>query len=131
MQRDLDIRLFKAEELSNWERARRLVPTLKALADENRAILILLLAERSHTVKELQEATGLTQTLVSHHLALLRERDLVTVVSRGRANVYSLCCEELGTPVRWLASLAALTPEGAQSCCLNSPDEETGDDSDG
>lgn len=124
MARELDVRLLEGEELSNKERARRLVPKLKALADENRAILALLLAERPRTVKELQEATGLSQTLISHHLRPLREEALVRVVPRGRSNVYSLCCEEFGMPVRWLASLAALTPEGAQACCLSDEDGE-------
>lgn len=125
MVRELDVRLLEGEELSNKERARRLVPKLKALADENRAILALLLAERPRTVKELQEATGLSQTLISHHLRPLREEALVRVVPRGRSNVYALCCEEFGMPVRWLASLAALTPEGAQACCLSDEDGES------
>ncbi|REE99933.1 regulatory ArsR family protein [Thermomonospora umbrina] len=125
--RELDVRLLEGEELSNQERARRLVPKLKALADEHRVVLALLLAERPRTVKELQEATGLSQTLISHHLKPLREQALVKVMPRGRSNVYALCCEEFGTPVRWLASLAALTPEGAQACCL-SEDEEVGPD---
>ncbi|MFB6520426.1 ArsR/SmtB family transcription factor [Streptomyces sp. NPDC056401] len=42
---------------------------LRALGDETRLTLMLLIAERPRTVKELQEATGLSQTLVSHHLA--------------------------------------------------------------
>lgn len=125
--RELDVRLLEGEELSNQERARRLVPKLRALADENRAILALLLAERPRTVKELQEATGMSQTLISHHLRPLREQALVKIVPRGRSNVYSLCCEELGTPVRWLASLAALTPEGAQACCLSDDEGENED----
>ncbi|WP_028647094.1 helix-turn-helix transcriptional regulator [Nocardiopsis sp. CNT312] len=124
MSKELDIRLLEGEELSNWERARRLVPKLKALADENRTILCLLLAERPHTVKELQDATGLNQTLISHHLRPLREQELVKVMPRGRSNVYALCCEELGMPVRWLASLAAMTPEGAKACCLSKEDDK-------
>ena len=99
------------------ERARTLVPTLKALADENRLAIVLALATRPHTVRELTDATGMTQTLVSHHLAALREAGLVVATPRGRANVYRLCCEELAAPVQLLASLAAVTPEGAQACC--------------
>ncbi|WP_433500733.1 ArsR/SmtB family transcription factor [Sphaerimonospora sp. CA-214678] len=127
MAREPDIRLLEGEELSDRERAHRLVPKLRALADENRAVLALLLAERPRTVKELQEATGLSQTLISHHLRPLREQALVKVIPRGRSNVYAICCEEFGTPVRWLASLAALTPEGARASCL-SRDMEDGND---
>lgn len=80
------------------QRARELVPTLKALADEHRLAIVLLLASSPHTVRELADATGLSQTLVSHHLAALREAELVTSTPRGRANVYQLCCEELAAP---------------------------------
>ncbi|MCY0933968.1 ArsR/SmtB family transcription factor [Streptomyces sp. H34-S4] len=118
----LDVQLMPSEELSERDRARLLAPKLKALADEHRLTMVLLLAESPRTVKELQEATGLTQPLVSHHLALLREQELVSATARGRANVYALCCDQLAGPVRLLATLAALTPEGAQACC---PPEKT------
>jgi DNA-binding transcriptional ArsR family regulator len=70
-----------------------------------------------HTVRELTEAAGMSQTLVSHHLAPLREQGLVTITPRGRSNVYSLCCEALAGPVKLLATIAAMTPEGADACC--------------
>ncbi|WP_046472077.1 ArsR/SmtB family transcription factor [Allosalinactinospora lopnorensis] len=123
MERVLDVQLLPSAELTDRERARLLVPKLKALADENRLTLALLLAERPRTVKELQEATGMSQTLVSHHLAPLREQELVMVTPRGRANVYTLCCDQLVGPVRWLATLAALTPEGAAACCSEAEHE--------
>lgn len=97
--------------LSERDRARVLTPKLRAMADETRLTLILLIAQRPRTVKELQEATGLSQTLVSHHLAPLREQELVTAVPRGRSNQYTLCCTALAEPVRILASLAALDPD--------------------
>lgn len=50
------------------------------------------------------------QPLVSRHLALLREQDLVNLTPKGRSNVYSLCCEALAGPVKLLATLAAITP---------------------
>ncbi|WP_306215800.1 ArsR/SmtB family transcription factor [Actinoplanes sp. RD1] len=90
--------------------ARVLTPKLRALADETRLTLMLLIAERSRTVKELQEATGLSQTLVSHHLGLLREQELVEAVAEGRSNRYTVCCSALTEPVRLLSSLAGLAP---------------------
>lgn len=109
--------LLQATDLTDQDRARLLAPKLKALADETRLTIVLLLAERPRTVRELQDAMGLGQTVVSHHLAPLREQGLVSVAARGRANVYTLCCEQLGDPVRLLATLATLTPEGVASCC--------------
>ena len=91
------------------EHARGLAPQFKALADENRLAIVLLLSERDRTVRELTEATGLAQTLVSHHLAPLRELGLVTVTPKGRSNVYALCCDAFTAPMRALAGLTATT----------------------
>lgn len=118
--------VLPASDLTDRDRARLLAPKLKALADETRLTIALLLAEQPRTVRELQEAMGLGQTLISHHLAPLREQGLVSVSPRGRANVYTLCCEQLGAPVRLLATLATLTPEGAAACCSSEPAESSG-----
>jgi len=118
MPQDLGVRLLDVDELTSpADRARLLAPQLKALGDPNRLHLLLLLAEGPHTVRELTEAAGMSQTLVSHHLATLREQGLVSITPRGRSNVYSLCCEALAGPVKALATLAALTPAGADACC--------------
>lgn len=105
------------------QRARELAPCLKALADEHRLAIMLLLASGPHTVRELTDATRLTQTLVSHHLAALRDAGLVTSTARGRANLYRMCCDQLAAPVQLLASLASVTPEGAQACCTDPTDD--------
>jgi DNA-binding transcriptional ArsR family regulator len=118
MSQDLGVRLLDPDSLTSpAEQAQLLAPQLKAMSDPNRLHLLLLLAEREHTVRELTEASGMSQTLVSHHLAPLREQGLVTITPKGRSNVYSLCCEALAGPVRLLATLAARTPEGAEACC--------------
>ena len=92
------------------ELARRLAPVMKALSDENRLAIVLAIAERDRSVTELTDATGLPQTLVSHHLKCLRDNGLVTVTAQGRSNVYSLCCSAVADP---LELLAALTKEPA------------------
>ena len=118
MRQELDVRLLPADgPTTPAERAQLLAPQLKALSDPNRLHLLLLLAEGPHTVRELTDAAGMSQTLVSHHLAPLREHGLVTLTPRGRSNVYSLCCTALAGPVKLLATLAAVTPEGAEACC--------------
>jgi DNA-binding transcriptional ArsR family regulator len=123
MSQDLGVRLLDTDSLpSAAEQAQLLAPQLKALSDANRLHLLLLLADRPHTVRELTEAAGMSQTLVSHHLTPLREQGLVTVTPQGRSNVYSLCCEALAGPVRLLATLAARTPAGVDACCAEEPD---------
>ena len=90
---------------------------LKALSDENRLALLLAVADRPRAVIELSEATGLGQTLVSHHLKMLRETGLVAVTPQGRSNVYSICCDAIAEPIELLAALATPqqrpTPTGA------------------
>jgi len=104
----LEVGLYAPRDLRERDYARLLAPKLKALADETRLTLILHLSNRPHTVRELQERTGLGQTLVSHHLGLLRQQGLVSATAHGRSNTYALCCDQLAEPVRVLATLAAL-----------------------
>ena len=87
-------------------RARQIAPILKALSDENRLTILLAVADRESSVTELTAATGLGQTLVSHHLKALRENGLVVATPVGRSNVYSLCCEAMAEPIALLSTLA-------------------------
>jgi DNA-binding transcriptional ArsR family regulator len=87
--------------------ARRLAPLLKAIADEHRLAILLLLAERKCTVVDLTSELGIGQTLVSHHLKALRDAGLVAATPVGRSNVYTMCCEAVAEPVRYLAGIAA------------------------
>ena len=60
---------------------------LKAFADPTRLCLLAALRTRPDQqacVKELTQATGLTQPLVSHHLQILRRASLVTSTRRVR-----------------------------------------------
>jgi DNA-binding transcriptional ArsR family regulator len=87
-------------------RARQIAPVLKALSDENRLTILLAVADRESSVTELTAATGLGQTLVSHHLKALRENGLVVATPLGRSNVYSLCCDAMAEPIALLSRLA-------------------------
>ncbi|MQM26982.1 ArsR/SmtB family transcription factor [Glycomyces albidus] len=109
-----DVSAPGVSDASVIEHAKDLAPQFKALADENRLAIVLLLSEHSRTVRELTEATGLAQTLVSHHLAPLRELGLVSVTPKGRSNVYSLCCEAFSGPLR---ALAGLSTPSQDTCC--------------
>ncbi len=53
-----------------------LVP-LKALADETRLRIFALLARQEMCVCEIEDVLGLSQSLVSNHLAVLRQAGLV------------------------------------------------------
>jgi ArsR family transcriptional regulator len=62
----------------------------RALAHPVRIRVLELLAQKEHTVQELQEALGLDQPAVSQHLAALRARLLVTSRKQGTLAYYTL-----------------------------------------
>ena len=61
---------------------------------------MLWLAEGACSVRELEQVTGLKQSLVSYHLGELRKAGLIVASSEGRSNRYRLAhpdLEQLGT----------------------------------
>jgi DNA-binding transcriptional ArsR family regulator len=70
-------------------------PTLHALGHPDRLGIALVLAAGDRSVRELEAATGLGQSLVSYHLRELRGAGIVTAVADGRSNRYRLCCSDL------------------------------------
>ena len=67
-----------------------MVQCLKALADENRLRILMLLREREQCGFELMGVLGLSQPLVSSHLGVLRSAGLVEARREGRRMRYSL-----------------------------------------
>jgi DNA-binding transcriptional ArsR family regulator len=67
------------------DRARSLAALrFRALGDETRLRLLEILNAGERTVGDLMNATGLGQSLVSHHLRSLRQAGLVTTRRDGR-----------------------------------------------
>ncbi|MGD8813582.1 MAG: metalloregulator ArsR/SmtB family transcription factor [Anaerolineales bacterium] len=71
----------------------------RALADETRQEIMRLCCCRWLSVHEIVDALQVTQPTVSHHLAVLREANLVHVRRKGRETFYqlnqervALCC---------------------------------------
>jgi DNA-binding transcriptional ArsR family regulator len=71
-------------------KARKASDFLKAVAHENRLVILCLLAEQERTVTELEGFLALSQATVSHQLARLRYEGLVQARREGRAVIYSL-----------------------------------------
>lgn len=74
----------------------------KALADETRQKIMKLTCCRWLSVTEIVEHISVTQPTVSHHLAILRDADLVEVREEGKQTYYRLnqtrlsdCCSQL------------------------------------
>jgi DNA-binding transcriptional ArsR family regulator len=78
-------------ELQNlMQKARKASDFLKALAHENRLVILCLLAERERSVTELEGLLALSQATVSQQLARLRHEGLVDTRRDGRAIYYSI-----------------------------------------
>ena len=63
---------------------------LKVLADETRLAVVEQLLDGSKHVGEINEALGVEQTLLSHHLRVLRDAGIVTSQRDGKQVLYSL-----------------------------------------
>lgn len=78
----------QAEKL--MDNARTASDFLKAVAHENRLLILCLLAEGERSVTELEELLSLRQTAVSQQLARLRLDNLVNARRDGKSVYYSL-----------------------------------------
>jgi DNA-binding transcriptional ArsR family regulator len=74
----------------------------KAISDETRQKIMNLCCCDSLSVNEIVDKLDVSQPTVSHHLAILREADLVIVREEGKQTFYSLnqenvaiCCGQL------------------------------------
>jgi len=63
---------------------------LKVLADETRLDVIQQLLQGAKHVAEINEQLNIDQSLLSHHLKVLREAGLVVAERDGKAVLYSL-----------------------------------------
>ncbi len=71
-------------------RARDCAAQLKVLADETRLAVLRALLAKAQTVGQLQEKVGVYQSLLSHHLRVLRHAGLVEAERDGKAVRYRL-----------------------------------------
>lgn len=93
----------------------------KALSDPNRLVLLTTLSERAEpsTVSEAAECCSVDLSVVSRHLATLRDAGVVTAEKKGREVYYSVPRRELADQLRAMA-------DALESCC--SPEEDSHDD---
>ncbi|MGD9804773.1 MAG: ArsR/SmtB family transcription factor [Hyphomicrobiaceae bacterium] len=96
--REIEAALGKDQEVSDelqslMRKARKASDFLKALAHENRLVILCLLSERERSVTELEGLLALSQATVSQQLARLRHEGLVAPRRDGRVIYYSLADE--------------------------------------
>ena len=76
----------------------------KVLGDETRLKILFLLLDGAMCVMCISERTGMSQSAVSHQLAILRKANLVKVVRDGKQQIYSISDEH----VRLVVDMAEL-----------------------
>ena len=76
--------------------ATRACSMLGAMANPSRLLILCQLAESEKSVGELQPLIGLSQSALSQHLALLREKRVVRTRREGQQIFYSLASREAG-----------------------------------
>lgn len=69
------------------------VEKLKVLADETRLAVLKLLIDTPRYVGQMNAILGLEQSLLSHHLQVLRRTKFVVAKRDGKAVLYSLAPE--------------------------------------
>lgn len=68
---------------------------LKAMANRDRLMMLCRLSMGEASVGELVDVTGISQSLVSQHLAMLRDSGVVTVRADRQMRIYSITDERV------------------------------------
>ena len=92
---------------------------LSALSEEKRLRILEILRSGEHCVCDLTEHMGTAQSLLSHHLKVLREAGLVADRREGRWSYYRLVPEALAELEAFVGGLRedAERPPSAPHCC--------------
>ena len=72
----------------------------RAMGDDKRLEILLLLSEKEMHVSAICEAMELNQPAVSHHLTQLRNADLVECHRRGKFKFYRVAADSLNETLR-------------------------------
>lgn len=83
MKNSMDLEMMQAN-------AAKASALLKSLANPARLLVLCALVTREHTVTELEELTGLSQSALSQHLARLREENIVSPRREAQRVFYRL-----------------------------------------
>lgn len=89
----------------------------KAIADPKRLLILDALRDGSRSVGEIAEDLGMSQPNTSQHLAILRERNIVTTSRSGNTIYYSLNSRKVIDAVDLLREFMAefMSDDGVES----------------
>src|SRR5687768_3557798 len=88
----------------------------RGFSDPSRLSILDVLRAGALTVTEIVEATGLTQSNVSNHLACLRDCGLVVTEPEGRFVYYQLSDKRVGKLLNLADELLAEVAKGMYEC---------------
>ena len=91
---------------------------LRGLADRSRLVILTSLSGKSLTVGEIVDATNLTQSNVSNHLACLKSCGLVTCEQSGRYVTYKLSSQKIEDLLGLVEELARQCASGIDACTI-------------
>jgi len=89
----------------NTKRLSKTVLFLKTVSDENRLKIICFLKENERCVREITEFLELPQNLVSHHLKVLREQNILKTRKDGLRVFYSINDQDIKNTINFFNSL--------------------------
>lgn len=87
------------------DNAKEATTLLKALANENRLMILCYLNGKELSVSELNESLDLSQSALSQHLAVLRRDQLVKTRRESQTIYYSLNGDRANTIIRTLQQM--------------------------
>ena len=97
----------------------------RGLSDPSRLAILECLRGKPLTVTEIVEATGLTQSNVSNHLACLRDCGLVTAEQDGRFVYYSLSDRRVNKMLNLADELLGDVAKGVYTCTRSNGTESS------
>lgn len=77
----------------------------KALNDETRREILLMLRKKDLTAGEIADNFNISKPSISHHLEILKRADLVTSEKRGQFIVYSVNTTIIDDLLQWVLTL--------------------------
>ena len=101
-----------------FDSAQRVSGFLKALANENRLVILCTLAEGEKNVGELENILGIRQPTLSQQLARLRADELVATRRDSKQIYYSIASKEAEQVIGLLYELFCAEGSGKQSAQL-------------
>ncbi len=101
---------------------------LKALANEDRLLLLCQMVEGEKCVSDFEKLLDIRQPTLSQQLGVLRNEGLVRTRRDGKRIYYSLASPQAMQLLETLYGLYCPTDPDSQAACLNKSDPEPGND---